>query len=164
MFVDDPATAKPEAQSERSRSRDAIPEKLGSKFRSIVASPLAIPTLLVSLLISIAALVLMMLPTDSPRRGGVMAIPTTDPLPADRSRYFTFGSTATQVMRIHGEPDEIVGNAWHFGDSVIYFEAGKVIAWVAGSSQSLSTDPAYPHSFGLSSLDADETPLPDPED
>lgn len=45
-------------------------------------------------------------------------------------KYFTYGSSIGEVITIQGPPTKVDGNIWYYGESRVYFEAGKVVSWV----------------------------------
>ncbi|MEW6331358.1 MAG: DnaJ domain-containing protein [Pseudomonadota bacterium] len=61
--------------------------------------------------------------TDLPAAGreAEAAMPTT--------RYFTTGSSLGEVYAIQGVPTRTEHNIWYYGNSKIYFSAGKVTGW-----------------------------------
>lgn len=43
--------------------------------------------------------------------------------------FFTYGSSRAHVNVIQGKPTRIENDIWYYGESMIYFEGNKVIAW-----------------------------------
>ena len=43
--------------------------------------------------------------------------------------YFTIGSSIGKVILVQGEPSKIIGNSWHYGKSIVYFDKGLVTEW-----------------------------------
>lgn len=47
----------------------------------------------------------------------------------ESDKFFTVGSSIADVILVQGEPTKIEGNAWYYGESVVYFENGLVTEW-----------------------------------
>lgn len=45
------------------------------------------------------------------------------------AKHFTTGSSLGEVYAIQGVPTSTENNVWHYGNSKIYFAAGKVVGW-----------------------------------
>jgi hypothetical protein len=45
---------------------------------------------------------------------------------------FEMGDSAERVRRVQGRPDEAVPGAFRYGSSLVYFENGRVSAWIDG--------------------------------
>ena len=58
------------------------------------------------------------------------------PKPAGK---FGYGDSMSHVISVHGPPTEMKGNVWHYEQSIIYFENGKVKDWRSHTSFPLST-------------------------
>ncbi|BAV34034.1 hypothetical protein SCL_1731 [Sulfuricaulis limicola] len=64
--------------------------------------------------------------------GPVIQAPTAAPEQEDvtpPAKHFTTGSSLGEVYAIQGVPTRTENNVWHYGNSKIYFAAGKVIGW-----------------------------------
>lgn len=65
-------------------------------------------------------------------RASLLVYPSDDPgVP-----YFTVGSTRSDVVKVQGQPTQIVGDVFFYGGSEVYFKDGRVESW--------KTDPASP--------------------
>lgn len=47
----------------------------------------------------------------------------------DTPSHFTIGSSKAEVVRVQGQPSRVIGDAWDYGVSRVYFSDGKVIGW-----------------------------------
>jgi curved DNA-binding protein CbpA len=46
------------------------------------------------------------------------------------NRYFTIGSSISDVINIQGTPTRTEGDIWYYGESEVHFSEGEVIRWV----------------------------------
>jgi len=56
-----------------------------------------------------------------------------------REDTFTFGSSAKDVVAIHGTPDESQNNTWLYKKSKVMFKDGRVVDWQSHSTFPLAT-------------------------
>lgn len=42
---------------------------------------------------------------------------------------FGLGSTTEEVLSVQGKPDEMSSDTWHYGQSEVYFQRGRVVGW-----------------------------------
>jgi hypothetical protein len=71
----------------------------------------------------------------STRFAGETAVPSPALVAAEPS--FTYGSTMSEVLNVHGTPSHMDRDVWHYRGSKIYFRNGTVIRWEEGPEHRL---------------------------
>ncbi len=56
---------------------------------------------------------------------------------AVREKYFSYGSSITEVITVQGPPDKTNGNIWYYGKSEVHFIDGKVSYWFRSADRPL---------------------------
>ena len=56
---------------------------------------------------------------------------------SSKEKYFTYGSSLTDVISIQGPPDKTKGNIWYYGQSEVHFMDGKVSYWFRSADRPL---------------------------
>lgn len=54
-----------------------------------------------------------------------------------REKYFSYGSSITEVITVQGPPDKTNGNIWYYGKSEVHFIDGKVSYWYRSADRPL---------------------------
>jgi len=63
-------------------------------------------------------------------------VPSTPSEPAPIA-FFSVGSTRQEVLGIQGRPTDDKGDIWYYGNSIIFFEKGRVVAWQQSATNPL---------------------------